>query len=220
MAALPKNVDRLPAPMTARRKASAPDNAVAESPSPARTARKSAAKPAGPDRSWHLATDATETALVDLEFALIRTYQSFLRWQSECINAVTHEPISGDENALLHVVRMRGSPKEMKDLIRITNRQDVANIQYGLRKLLKMGLIEKTGSGRAGVFYQATDKGIRVCDEYARLRRDVLLDTVRKLSRFADLSGAAEGQLVELERAYETASRDIASFHRGTDFLK
>lgn len=191
---------------------------TAKSKAPSKTARQDSPAPAPNPRAWHLATDEPELALIDLEFALIRTYQSFIRWQSECINAVTQEPISGDENALLHVVRMKGTPKEMKDLTRITNRQDVPNIQYGLRKLIKMDLIEKTGSGRTGVFYQATAKGIRVCEEYATLRREVLVGTVRNLAHFAHDAAPTAAQLVELEKAYETASRDIASFHRGRIF--
>lgn len=165
---------------------------------------------------WHLATNASEVHLTDLEFALMRTFESFVRWEAECIGSSTGHTLSGNENTLLHVICMRNQPKEMKDLQRITNRQDVANIQYGLRKLLKLGLIEKTGSGRTGVFYSATPPGVEACERFAKLRQDVLMAALRQLPRFDSANDSAIVQLVDLERAYETASRELASFHRKT----
>jgi predicted MarR family transcription regulator len=82
----------------------------------------------------------------ELEFALMRTYEGFARWQSECLASVADVAASGPENALLHIIRMNERPKTIKDLARLTNRDDVPNIQYSLRKLIGAGLVERKGT--------------------------------------------------------------------------
>ncbi|KWR91594.1 winged helix DNA-binding protein [Cupriavidus sp. IDO] len=163
---------------------------------------------------WHLATDDFGVEITDLEYAVMRVYQSFQRWQSECLAAVTGITLSGQENALLHIIRMHERPKTIKDLLHMTNRQDVPNMQYELRKLLKAELIDKYGSARTGIYYFATDEGIKVCDEFARLRRETFLETAR--AEIGPKSGntKATGQLEQLEKVYEIATREIATFHR------
>ena len=173
-----------------------------------------APSPAKPqeDHRWHLAVDDTGVAITDLEYAVMRVHQSFLRWQSECINAVCDTPLSGQENALLHVIRLRERPKTIKDLLQITNRQDVPNMQYELRKLIKAGLVDKYGSARNGVYYIATDKGAQVCEDFARVRADLLLTLAEPLA-----AGGARNSalcLEQLEKAYESATREIATFYR------
>src|SRR4029453_12786342 len=95
---------------------------------------------------WHLATDDFGVDFTDFEYALMRLYQSFARWQSECMAGVTGVNLSGQENALLHIIRMHDRPKTIKELMHLTNRQDTPNMQYELRKLLKASFIEKSGT--------------------------------------------------------------------------
>ncbi len=102
---------------------------------------------------WHLAQDSTGVAMTDLEYAILRVFEAFGRWQSECLAAVSGASITGPENVLLHVVAMKGRAKTIHDVMLLTNRQDTPNVQYGLRKLMKLGFIKKRGSARAGVFY-------------------------------------------------------------------
>ena len=166
------------------------------------------------DHHWHLARTDVAVALTDLEYALMRSYESFVRWQSECIHAVTGIPLSGTENALLHVVCMRERPKTIRELMQLTNRQDMPNVQYGLRKLIKLGFIAKTGSGPKGVFYSATAKGLEVCNDYAALREKLLLRAVGALPSFESDAGATIETLESLEQVYETVTREAAAFHR------
>ncbi len=102
-----------------------------------------------------------------------------MRWQSECLAAVTGITLSGQENTLLHIIRMHDRPKTIRDLAQMTNRQDIPNIQYDLRKLLKAGLIDKYGTARTGIYYITTDQGVRVCEDFAKLRSDVFLESAR-----------------------------------------
>lgn len=171
-------------------------------------------KPGTERHHWHLADDAFGVALTDLEYAVMRTYESFVRWQAECLAAVTGAALTGQDNALLHIIRMHDRPKTIKDLLHLTNRQDVPNMQYGLRKLLKLGFIERQGSGRVGVYYRATEDGAQVCDDYAKLRKKLLLEAAKNYPAFKQHSHDAGAHLEVLEKLYESATREAATFHR------
>lgn len=163
---------------------------------------------------WHLAEDDVGVAVTDLEYAMMRAFESFVRWQTECLAAVSGQVLSGQENTLLHIIRMRGRSKTIRDLIHLTNRQDIANIQYGLRKLLKLGYIEKEGSGRVGVYYRSTPAGDQICHDYAELRKKLLLKAVGNVAGFRSQMEQATAQLEQIERTYEISAREAATFHR------
>jgi predicted MarR family transcription regulator len=163
---------------------------------------------------WHLAMDDFGVEITDLEYAVMRLYQSFLRWQSECMAAVTDTPLSGQENALLHIIRMHDRPKTIKDLLHLTNRNDIANMQYELRKLIKAELVDKSGTARTGVYYIATVEGIRVCDDFATLRSQVLLQAAEAAAVIKSGAAKATACLEQMEKVYESATREVATFHR------
>lgn len=133
------------------------------------------------DHRWHLAEEPLERRLAQLEYALMRTTESFGRWQAECLAASGEIHASGPENALLHVIRMNDRPKSVKELARLTNREDIPNIQYGLRKLAKAGLIEREGASRTGVVYSVTEKGRDVTDRYTQVRRALLVSLLERI---------------------------------------
>ena len=166
------------------------------------------------DHAWHLAEDPVGVAMTDLEYALLRAFEAFSRWQSECLAAVSGATISGPENVLLHVIAMKSLPKTIRDIELLTNRTDTTNVQYGLRKLIKLGFIEKEGSGRVGVYYRVTRKGEQICRDYAALRKKLLLGAVRSLPKFEAESARAAGHLEAVERVYASAAREAATFHR------
>jgi predicted MarR family transcription regulator len=166
------------------------------------------------EHRWHLAMDDFGVELTDLEYAVMRVYQSFERWQSECMAAATGSALSGQENALLHVIHMHGRQKTIRDLLHMTNRDDTANMQYELRKLIKTGLVEKSGTARSGVYYMTTVEGARVCEDYAQLRASVLLKMAGAAAGISPDAAAATACLEQLERVYESATREVATFHR------
>lgn len=165
------------------------------------------------DYHWHLSRDDTGIACTELEFALMRTVQGFERWQSECLSSVCDLAASGPENALLHVIRMNDRPKTIRDLAHLTNREDIPNIQYSLRKLLRAGLIRKEGSGRTGVTYEATGAGQQVTDAYAQIRHRLLLEEIRNLPGFDERLLEAVRTLNILSGLYDEAAR-VAATHR------
>ena len=162
---------------------------------------------------WHLSETDTEVICTELEFALMRCFEAFGRWQAECLASVSDIGASGPENAMLHIVRMNDRPKSIKELARLTNRDDIPNIQYSMRKLVTSGLVEKLGSGRTGVTYQATAKGKTVTDTYSTVRKRLLIEQIASLPEFDARLKEAGQSLNVLAGIYEEISR-IAATHR------
>lgn len=169
----------------------------------------------GFDWHWHLAESPVEVDTTELEFALMRTFEGFGRWQSECLASVCDLAATGPENALLHIIRMNDRPKTIKDLARLTNRDDVPNIQYSLRKLIGAGLVLRKGAGRSGVTYEVTEEGRRVTDDYGALRRRLLLQAVANVPGFSERLAEATRTLNLLSGIYEEISRVAATHRRG-----
>ena len=167
----------------------------------------------GLDRRWHLARTAVEVDTTELEFALMRAFEGFGRWQSECLASASDHRATGPENAMLHIIRMNDRPKTLRDLARMTNRDDVPNIQYSLRKLIGAGLVLRKGSGRAGVTYEVTEEGRRVCEDYAAVRQRVLIEAVANLPGFSDRLAETARVLNVLTGIYEEAAR-VTATHR------
>ena len=167
------------------------------------------------DLRWHLAESPGEIEFTELEFALMRTYEGFARWQSECLASVVDLAASGAENAMLHIIRMNDRPKTIKDLARLTNRDDVPNIQYSLRKLIAAGLVERKGSGRSGVTYEVTGEGRRVTDDYGALRRRLLIEAIGSVPDMPERLREATRTLNLLCGIYEEVARVAATHRRG-----
>ena len=165
------------------------------------------------DRRWHLAQTPAEVDTTELEFALMRAFEGFGRWQSECLASVCDLAATGPENALLHIIRMNERPKSLKEIARMMNRDDVPNLQYSLRKLIAAALIARRGAGRSGVTYEVTPEGRRVTDDYALLRRKLLLAEIADVPGFAGRLAEASRTLNLLSGIYEEVAR-VAATHR------
>jgi predicted MarR family transcription regulator len=177
---------------------------------------KQPARPAdGIDRSWHLARTPVEVDVAEIEYALMRTNQAFERWQTECLASVIDFAASGEENAMLHIIRMNDRPKTIKDLARLANREDIPNMQYSLRKLIGAGLVARQGSGRAGVTYTVTERGREVTDKYAEVRATLLVDAISSVPNFPQRLEEATRTLELLTGIYEQVAR-VAATHRRT----
>ena len=169
--------------------------------------------PKAMDRRWHLARTALEVDVTEIEYALMRCNEAFGRWQAECLRSVVDLAASGPENALLHIIRMNERAKSIKDLARLANREDIPNIQYSLRKLIKSGLVVRAGSGRAGVSYSVTAAGRDVTDRYAAVRAALLIQSIGSIPGFAARLQGATQALELLTGIYEQVAR-VAATHR------
>ena len=107
-------------------------------------------------------------SLSEFEFRLERLAQAYYRWKAACLAAVCDVPLTGDDVAVLNVVRMGDEPKRLSEIGQLLNRVDVPNLQYATRKLVKAGLIETEGSSsRKETRYRATERGHAVTEAYA-----------------------------------------------------
>ena len=169
----------------------------------------------GLDKHWHLATDEFEVGLTELEFSIFRVSAAFERWQADCLGCCHGQPFSGTDTALLHVIRMHDRPKGISELARLLKRDDLSNLQYGVRKLLKAGLIEKsrqTGTSKKDVTYQVSALGRDITDKYARFRKELLISMTRATAGNVDFESLARA-LTMMSAMYDQASC-VAATHR------
>jgi predicted MarR family transcription regulator len=181
-----------------------------------RTGEAARPKPAAPERpgSWHLARTETERRLSEFEFRLERLAQAYYRWKASCLAAVCDVPLTGDDVAVLNVVRMGDEPKRLSEVGQLLNRVDVPNLQYAARKLAKAGLIETEGSSsRKETRYRATETGRSVTEAYASLRAATLPPMLEALDGWADKSAAA-GSHLELVSSLYTQAAQVAITRR------
>jgi predicted MarR family transcription regulator len=158
--------------------------------------------------SWHLARTETERRLSDFEFRLERLAQAYYRWKAACLAAVCNVPLTGDDVAVLNVVRMGDEPKRLSEIGQLLNRVDVPNLQYAMRKLVRSGLIETEGSSsRKETRYRATQTGHAVTEAYAALRAATLPPMLEALEGWADKSEAAGGHLELVASLYAQAAQ-------------
>ena len=166
---------------------------------------------------WHLCQTDEEVPVTMIEYSLIRTFGALERWMAECQGAAAHMPMSSTDNLVLNAIRMREVPKGLSELARFLNRDDVSNIQYSLRKLQRVGLIEQNSSKkRRGASYQVTEKGRKVTDEFARLRRKLLIAAVPTLTDWEEQVATTRRVLELMHGVYENASVSL-TFNAPTD---
>jgi predicted MarR family transcription regulator len=172
------------------------------------------AKAARLDKHWHLAADDYEIGVAELEFSIIRVSAAFERWMSDCLACCVSPPFSGSDTAVLNVIRMHNRAKSISEIGRLLKRDDQSNLQYGIRKLLKAGLVEKTegASSKKGVTYQVSELGLQVTDRYAEVRQDLLLSLTSEMSGMQNLEAIAK-VLNLMSGLYDQAS-SVAMTHR------
>ena len=121
----------------------------------------------------HLGQTEVELGLFELQHAVMCFSEAFQRHIASQLIRITGDPnFSAQDCVILHAIRLGERPKSIPDIQHFTNRTDLANIQYSVRKLMKAGLVEKARNGaRRGTTYALTDKGMGVTDEYVAARR-------------------------------------------------
>ncbi|OGT84914.1 MAG: hypothetical protein A3H91_04570 [Gammaproteobacteria bacterium RIFCSPLOWO2_02_FULL_61_13] len=138
------------------------------------------AKEGTPLRAWHLARTSHEAATTEFEWSLLRFQQAWERWVTQLANVVGMGELSYIEAVVMHVIRMQDRPKTAVHIARQLNRDDIANVQYCLRKLEKMKLCRKVKQKTPKTFaYEVTEAGRVLTDNYADLRRQVLTEQTK-----------------------------------------
>ncbi|WP_157982124.1 winged helix DNA-binding protein [Oceanicella sp. SM1341] len=127
-----------------------------------------------------------ERGLADFEFALWHLGAAFARWRRDCFAAVCDLGLGGTEASILHVVHMNDTAKGLSEIGRILHRDDHTNLQYGVKKLLRLGLLEKRGAARKTMTYGVSPRGREIVEAYLAERRRTLL---RLYARMAPVTG-------------------------------
>src|SRR3954449_10131250 len=110
----------------------------------------------------------TERERVFLEFeqALICAAEAFYRFAGVALGPMGKEnKLTGQENVILQQLMFTPKPRSVSDLSRFSNRDDISNIQYSLRKLCNAGLIERVpGGSPRDTRYRPTQTGRELTD--------------------------------------------------------
>ncbi len=212
----------------ARRRASRPAQqpVAAAVPATARSApsaRKLAkvvpAAPPPPSRSRRTATivssshlaDSAVPALSEFEFGLIVAGHAFNRWIARCMEAAGLAGLAPLDVLVLHHVHHRARDKRLADIAFTLNVEDLHVINYALKKLSAVGVVETTRVGKE-VRYRTSATGRDYIVAYREIRERCLVAALSE--QHGDDATVAETARVLrwLSGLYDQAARAATSF--------
>ncbi len=159
--------------------------------------------------SQHLA-DGEGWEASEVEYGMIIAYNAFSRWMTRCMAAAGYPEMTSLEILVLHNVNHRDKDKRLSDICFLLNIEDSHTVNYALKKLRKLGLIESEKRGKE-VFYSSSAGGKALCETYRSVRDRCFIDGLPKL----DISGEDMREMAASLRAlsghYDQASRAAAS---------
>lgn len=165
------------------------------------------------DRRWHLARDTHEIELTEFEYAAIRFYAAFQRWNEAAVCAAGGAPLTFTEASMLHVIRMQERPKSISLIGNLLNRDDIANLQYGLRKLRTLELIRTTGAAnRKNYEYEVTARGRALTDRVAAIATELVFSSTRALADVEPKLVASADLLRLMTGIFDEAARIAGTF--------
>jgi predicted MarR family transcription regulator len=154
-----------------------------------------------------------EQTVNTFEYAAWHFGSAFARWRRDCLASLPATGLGGTEASILHVVHLNGTAKGLSDVARLLHRDDLANLQYGLKKLLSLGFIEKSsdGASRRNTTYVASETGRALIEAYLQHRRDALLRLVASMSGTKEALQQATSILHVMTGLYDQASMILSS---------
>jgi predicted MarR family transcription regulator len=152
--------------------------------------------------------------VTEFEWGLIRLYEAFSRWVSTTSSLLIDEDIKFAEHLILHIIRMHNRPKNSITIARMMNRDDLANLQYSLRKLEAAGLISKSKDKTGKSFsYIVTEKGKQITDGYAEIRSDLLIRAISTISNIDERMAEMTKMVSVLTGIYEEMARSSTTYN-------
>ena len=159
--------------------------------------------------SRHLATEDS-WALSEVEFGMTVVYNAFQKWIVRCAAAAGQKDLSPIDVLVLHNINHRDQEKRRVDISFMLNIEDSHTVNYALKKLVNLELVEKEKRGKE-IFYSTSPKGKKLCEDYKVIRDQCLIKGLNSIERDNDeLSNHAE-ILRMLSGLYDQASRAAAS---------
>lgn len=164
-------------------------------------------------RTWHLARSSHEAKSTDFEWSVLRFQQAFERWITQLAEITGMSELSYIEIVIMHVIRIQDRPKTAASIARQLNRDDIPNIQYCLRKLVKMDLCKKvTENGSKSAAFEVTDKGKLLTNNYAEVRKEILTEQSKSIDRIDEKLTDTAKTISLLTGLYDEAARISSSY--------
>jgi len=167
-------------------------------------------------------TQRHERAVNAFEYAAWHLGSAFARWRRDCLASIPGVELSGAEASILHIIHLNGTPKGLAEIARLLHRDDLVNLQYGLKKLLSHGFIEKADAKAAkkSVAYRTSAAGASVVEAYLQRRRDTLLRLTRTLHGTTEAIEEVAVMLHVMIGFYDQASNIVAGHGGGLGSLE
>jgi predicted MarR family transcription regulator len=162
-----------------------------------------------PKLQIHIGRSPVELALFEFQHAAICFIEAFYRHIERQLILVTGDPnLSAQDCVNLHAIRLGERAKSITEIQHFSNRRDVANIQYSIRKLTKAGLIQKAkrDAGR-GTFYELTKYGVKITDAYVKAREHMMREFLLEQGKFVKDAENATRVMMMLTGIYDHLSR-------------
>jgi len=176
-------------------------------------ASKVSAKIAKLETTTPLGRSARERAFLEFEQALICAAEAFYRFAGAVFGPTgVRQNLTGQECVILQQIMFTPRPRSVSELSRFSNRDDVSNIQYSLRKLVAAGLIEKVpGSTNRDTRYRPTQAGRDLTEFLVASRRELLIAPSADVPNIEAQLKSASNALSLLTGMYDHTSRVLAA---------
>ena len=163
--------------------------------------------------NWHLGHDRADILFTEFELVMLRFQQAFERWALHVTARCGDSTMSFAEIVLLHAVRLQGSPCNAQSVARLLNRDDIPNVQYSLRKLVKRGYLMYTQGNVKNNTFAVTELGRQVTSYYAEIRHEVLVAHTPNVSTMESQIQSVINAVGMLTGQYDEAMRKASTYH-------
>ena len=148
--------------------------------------------------------------LSEFEFGLIVAGNAFHRWILHCMSAAGLKDLTPLDVLVLHHVTHRARDKRLADICFIMNVEDTHVINYALKKLQGLRVVESKKSGKE-VTYACTAEGQAYVDRYRAVRETCLINALKADESLNRDIGELARLLRVLSGMYDQAARAAAS---------
>ena len=146
----------------------------------------------------------------EFEFGLIVASNAFHRWVVHCMSAAGLKDLMPLDVLVLHHVSHRARDKRLSDICFIMNIEDTHLVNYSLKKLVSLGVVISSKSGKE-VTYAATEAGSASVQRYREVREQCLIQALHADDALNKDIGELARLLRVLSGMYDQAARSAAS---------
>ena len=146
----------------------------------------------------------------EFEFGLIVSGNAFNRWVVHCMSAAGLKDLTPLDVLVLHHITHRARDKRLTDICFIMNVEDTHLINYSLKKLQGLGVVQSSKNGKE-VTYSATTEGQEYVRRYREIRERCLIETLSAGEGLNRDIGEVARLLRVLSGVYDQAARAAAS---------